>query len=1007
MLTTCKLTGNPASISAYHTKEENYYFSQASGVEALSEPDQARSHVRIHGKLAGQLGLTPGGEISQQAFTNLLSGKDAAGNKVCREHKVMGIDLVFSAPKSVSVAGLVTERDSRIIEAHDQAVLETMREIEVQHAAAHPRPDASVKTGNLAYVTARDGYNREHDPHLHTHVVVMNLTAMEGKVMALDGREIMARDFNKMWGALYRAKLAAKLNELGYSVSYTKKGELRLDAVSLEVEREFSRRGAQIAAAQANGARHMDAWRKTRKAKNPNIVKADVSRDWQSRVARHREKTVDENRRDTVLAREQWCKEAQWSVEAKQELGGERGKTEIERWQAAARRATERTACASQEAMITEYLAEVGRAETWEPITYVEAARLLQDQVLVGNILATDDGRYTTWEMARADRECVKGREERVTVAVQADAASFQVAEYSRTALAAGRRGLSPLQAGVAAGILSADRATVVVQGDAGSGKTTMLRAVNELGKGAGWEIVGVAVQGVAARKLEDESGIKSTTLAAYMAQEQAQANSGKRGERLVVIDEASMLPSRGLADLLRNAAEHNDKVVLVGDSNQIQSIGAGKPFERLVEAAEQSGQLLSLTENYRQRNAMLRDAVDLAREGRMRESLDVLDSAGKVKEIPDALLRRDAIVELYDRDTLILTGSIKNRDKLNEMIRAELIKRGDLAADTSRSYRLCWQDEDGVQRRVERELAVGERVVFLRNEYKEYDVRNGDVGTITQTGEKSLGVRLEDGREVELDLAHYGALDYGYSLTTYKSQGQTYNKVVVEADTTIPYLQDQRNSYVQITRARDDVRIFTDDKEQLHDVSGVLSVKQDTHGIDVSLGHVEHMELRVREKLLAQRAGLEAYAKIVQAEAAAQKDAEAEVRIHNDAYLAQVAGIEIRHAGRLEQMKEVEDMLKSRKDLSEGEKHRVAEYLNSKEGAAVLRTYKAFPEFAIALGLAGSGTRDFESATKGLETHEKRSLERFIEGRQQQEKSRGLDNGPRRDADRGLDFSR
>ena len=80
MLTSCKLKGNPAAISAYHTKEENYYFSQASGPDVPSQPDPARSHVRIHGKLAAQLGLTPGGEISQQAFTNILSGKDAAGN---------------------------------------------------------------------------------------------------------------------------------------------------------------------------------------------------------------------------------------------------------------------------------------------------------------------------------------------------------------------------------------------------------------------------------------------------------------------------------------------------------------------------------------------------------------------------------------------------------------------------------------------------------------------------------------------------------------------------------------------------------------------------------------------------------------------------------------------------------------------------------------------------------------------------------------------------------------
>ncbi len=1009
MITSCKLTGNPASISAYHTKEENYYFSQTSGPDVPSQPDPARSHVRIHGKLAAQLGLTPGGEISQQAFTNILSGKDAAGNKVCREHKVMGIDLTFSAHKSVSVAALVTLRDQRIIAAHDQAVLETMREIEARHAAAQPKPGMCVPTGNLAYVTARDGYSRDHDPHLHTHVVIMNLTDLGGKIMALDGRQIMARDFNKMWGAIYKTKLGAKLKELGYAVSYTKKGDLRLDAVSLEVEREFSRRHAQIAAAKANGARDMDAWRKTRKAKNPNVAKAEVSQDWQSRVAMHRAKTPEENRRDTVLAREQWFREAQWSVEAKQELAGERGKTEIERWQVAARRATDRTACASQEAMITEYLTEVGRAEAWAPITYVEAARLLQDQVRAGTILATDDGRYTTWEMARADRECVKGREARVSLALQTEVASSQVAEYSRAAQAAGRRALSRLQSGAAAGILSADRATVVVQGDAGSGKTTMLRAVNEIGKGSDWEVVGLAIQGIAARKLEEESGIKSITLAAYLAQEQSQTQAEKRGGRLVVVDEASMLHSRGLADLLRNAAEHDDKVVLVGDRNQIQSIGAGKPFERLVEAAEQSGQLLSLTENYRQRNAMLRDAVELAREGRMRESLDVLDSAGKVEEISDALLRREAIVRLYEENTLILTGSIKSRDKLNEMIRAKLFQRGALASDTSRCYRLCWEDEDGVKRRVDRELAVGERVVFLRNEYKDYDVRNGDVGTVTKAAENTLGVRLEDGRELNLDLSRYGALDYGYSLTTYKSQGQTYDKVVVEADTTIPYLQDQRNSYVQITRARDDIRIFTDDKEQLHDVAGVLSVKQDTHDMDVSLTLAAEMERHVREQALAARAELEAKAKILQAEAAAQRDAETEVHIHNKAYLAEVADSAISNvleSGRLKQMKHVENELKARRDLSAGEKHRVAEYLNRKEGVAILQAYTGFPDRAIALGLVGSGTRDFEAATKGMKIYEKNDLQHFIESQQGHGKDRGQEKGRGHD-DEGRGFER
>src|ERR1019366_7364775 len=223
------------------------------------------------------------------------------------EHKVIGIDLTFSAPKSVSIAGLLTDRDPAIVAAHDRAVLETMREIERQCAAARPfinGEQPTIKTGNMAYVTVRDGFNREHDPHLHTHVVVMNLSAYGDKVMALDGRQILRHDFNKMWGAMYRAKLAANLKEAGYSVSYTKKGELRLDSVSLEVEREFSKRRAEIVAAKKQGIRDAAAWRKTRKEKDPKVGRGGVLEDWQARLAQYQSKTASQNRADSQAERE-------------------------------------------------------------------------------------------------------------------------------------------------------------------------------------------------------------------------------------------------------------------------------------------------------------------------------------------------------------------------------------------------------------------------------------------------------------------------------------------------------------------------------------------------------------------------------------------------------------------------------------------------------------------------------------------------------------------------------
>ncbi len=844
MLTSCKLTGLAETISAYHMSEENYYFAQANGVEGLGGEESAAPHVRVYGGLCKKLGFKVGETISEEAFTNLLSGKNKVGAAVTREHKVHGIDLTFSAPKSVSVAALLTVRDPRLLEAHDLAVLETMREIELHCAGTKPTRDTAVKTGNLAYVTARDGFNRDHEPHLHTHVVVMNMTAHAGKVLAVDGKQIMTRDFNKMWGAMYRAKLAAHLKERGYSISYTKKGEMRLDAVSLELEQEFSGRRAAIVAAKERGTRDVDAWRGTRKQKDPSVEKGDVLASWQARAARYTQKSIQENRQDAQLARESWVREAKWSYEARQEASGVRAETEAARWQLAARRATERSACVSAAAVITEYLAERGRAEIWEEITYAQAERLLADQVAAGRLLRTDDGRFTTWEMARADRECLAGANATTTVALPAEACHRTLAEYCDAQAKEGRRRMSERQEAVAAAILESKQAVVVVQGDAGSGKTTMLSVVREAAARTGWEVAGLAVQGVAARKLEDESGIRTSTLASYLAAARSQASAAPHPQ-LVVVDEASMLDSRGLADLLRLTESRGDKIVLVGDRNQLQSVGAGKPFERLAEAAEQSGQLLSLSENFRQRNLDLRKAVDLARAGDMRESLELLAETGRVCEIADAMIRRRAIAKLYSVDTLILTGSRAGRDALNKEIRSRLKAKGALTGASV--LELSWRDEDGLRHVVERELSVGERVVFLENEYDRYDVRNGEIGVVADLDGTAARVQLEDGRELSIDLRAYNALDYAYCLTTYKSQGQTYSRVVVDADTSVPQLQDQRNCYVQITRARDDIRIFSDDKDALLDQASILSDKRDTMELASSLLHAASMEARVQ----------------------------------------------------------------------------------------------------------------------------------------------------------------
>lgn len=950
MIMSRKLTGNPGDISDYHVREENYYFSQGEHGEIVGiDGSKGVSPVSIHGALCPELGLVDGQRITEDEFTNILSGNTASGEKATKKHKVHGIDLTFAAPKTVSIAGLVTDKDPRVTEAHDRAVNETMREIEQFSAGTQPSAGVHVKTGNLIWASVRDGFNREHDPHLHTHVILMNMTKHGNKIMALDGRAIMARDFNKVWGAVYRNRLAASLKEAGYGITYTKKGEWRLDSVSRELEVTFSQRRQQILKQKESGKSDLEAWNISRKEKNPLISKEAILKSWEETVKSVKVRDAEFNRNEAITSRQKWFQDAKWAVEAKQELAGERVGNEAGMWQLAARRATERTACPTRHGLIIEYLTEFARGEAWERMSYAEAENRLANQVKEGNIIQLEHDRLTTWEMMRVEREYMREVQKTETLKMAENAVSGALDKYAAEQERAGRRVLSGPQRAVSEKILSSGESLVVLQGDAGSGKTTLLRAINEVAGKEGWKIFGVSVQGVAARKLEEESGIQSSTLSSYLVQ--------KRGEsgapRLVVVDEASMLDSRSMARLIEEGGKHGDKILLVGDRNQLESVGAGRPFERLVEEADSKGTLLSLTENFRQRDEKLREAVEMAKKGEMRGSLDILDGQAKIGELSKTEDRRQTVAELYNEETLIITGTTGARDHLNELIRARLVKEGHLSEKGAIDFEFAKADEDGVWHKSYRTIATGEKITFLQNEYKELDVRNGERGTVFGVEKDGLRVKLEDQREIRVNTNNYKAIDYGYAMTTYKAQGQTYDRVVVEADTSVPQVQDMRNTYVQITRARDDIQIYTDDKEELKDLAGIGSLKRDTLATQVTWEEAQRREEMVRQAVLGRGTAILERPTVrfsLQDASVLRRQGSGDGR---DVLVARVATTETR--------------LNDRQDLVREEKEGVVRFLADPAARRVWDSQTLDADGRIAAAQVIGGGKSFEEATKGL----------------------------------------
>ena len=946
MLNAMILKGSTDNLAAYHCRNENYYFKQAGSAETefynvageFPKRDAPLSYVTIHGQLSESLGYKNGQAITEDNLLSLLNGQNKAGEKITKTKKVKGIDLTFSAPKSVSVAGLGLDKNPEIIKAHDEAVLEVMAEVEKYFSVARPTAYTQWKTGKMVYATVKDGYSREHDPHLHTHCVLMNITQWQNKFMGIWTRKILQKDFNKMFGAIYRSKLAEKLMAQGYDINYIKNGEWRLSKVSREMEWEFSKRREQILREKAKGALDMDAWHKTRKEKTPGVNKDEITKDWQERISKYKTNEA-ENKIKAKEERQEWSKEAQFNIEAEQERAGLRVKNDdTSMWERAIRRATERTALASEADLIHEYMKEVMRTENWEPSAYKATLRSLENQFDQGKIIRVKEkgkkwvSRYTSLELIAAEKEYMnfagvdsKGVDSKTDYSIPAKEAESYVNDLNRESKAKGGRVMSKIQSQAVVDLLSTTRMISVVQGDAGAGKTSSLKAVADHYKNEkGFEVLGLAVQGVTAKKLADEAQIKALTLKSYLGRQRDDRKNG----RVIIFDEASMLDSRSAAKLFRNAKENGDKIILVGDVNQLESISAGRVFYRYVDYYQRMNKmtkevkLIQMNENYRQRDEVLREAVDAAKDGNMKRSLDILAEHGHITEIADKQHRRAQIAHLYSKDTLIIAGTKAAKKEINKEIRRKLKAKGELMDEIK--YKILKSDADGIETEAEIRLAKGDIISFTRNDYKKYDIRNGEKAEVLENSERNIKVMTEDKRILDINMNEYKNIEYGYALTTYKSQGQTYNKVIIESDTAVPVLSDMRNQYVNITRARDSVKIFTDDIEDLKELAEVKTYARDTIEMDQDKPIVRKEKTTEKKK---------------------------EYEINNPFLMEQVKSLQDITEKYKNTQKELTEAIYTIK-ISDNEKEEIKNVLNGKDGVKLIANYRGNTDTVIYTGL-------------------------------------------------------
>ena len=767
------------SIGASAAQGASYY--EHDGYYAKDDPKH-KSASAWAGKGAAELGLD--GEVDADVFRAVLEGKvpDGSGRQLGRQGKDgeivhrPGRDLTFSAPKSVSIAGLIGG-DERIVDAHDRAVKATLAWVE-RNAAETRVQDRETKRmvrargQEIVAATFRHDTSRNLDPQLHTHAVLANMVrGGDGKWRTMANEGLYERQ--KLIGMLYRNELARNLAELGYGIEKTHPdGRFEIAGVSREVVEAFSTRRAEIEAAMEErglGATAENPRIAERAALMTRAAKRDVDRGelrgvWEKQAA---DLGFDAN----ALAAEAWSKIAAPGMRGR-EAAPEPGTAVVAGQDAPGMDTPSGEAPAPDRGPAAEAVA-------WAMEHLSEREAVFARADLFAAALARAPGRVT---MAEAEREVAAlekaGALHAVSLRAEKDAlATDRTVGEERETIALMRsgegQGRAPMRSWAVQGrlhrgpltagqrdavklILSAKDRVVGVQGYAGTGKTTMLDRVRTLAEKKDWRMMGLAPSASAVKTLASEAGIESETLQRFLARNTgvAEGRLTKKGQRemeaafartILVVDEGSLASTVQARDLLRIANTLRiPRVVLVGDAKQLDAVDAGKPFAQLQAAGMKTA---VMDEIMRQRDPALKEAVEASLKGDIERAFEKLGSnVAQVKpdNIAGAVAARWLALSPEAREnTGVMAPSHELRLAINGHIRERLVREGRIHGPAMFSERLVSKGYTNAVKALAGNYAPGDVVAFHRP-YKRLGVEKGDELRVVSVDHEARSVRLE-----------------------------------------------------------------------------------------------------------------------------------------------------------------------------------------------------------------------------------------------------------------------
>ncbi len=364
----------------------------------------------------------------------------------------------------------------------------------------------------------------------------------------------------------------------------------------------------------------------------------------------------------------------------------------------------------------------------------------------------------------------------------------------------------------------------LVITGGPGTGKTTTINTIIKYFELEGMDMFLAAPTGRAAKRMSETTGYEARTIHRMLeVNGGVEGNAGfDRNEQnpletdLIIIDEMSMVDISLMCALLK-AVVAGTRLILVGDVNQLPSVGPGSVLKDIIDS--QVFHVVRLTKIFRQASQS-----------------DIVVNAHKINRgepvVLDNKSRDFFFLKRYEADVIISVVIQLIRQKLPKYVDAQPydiqvltpMRKGLLGVErlnTILQQYLNPPDRNKAEKEYGQGLfREGDKVMQIRNNYQlEWEVRskygipvdrgmgvfNGDMGVIRciETFSETMTVEFDEGRMVEYSFKQLEELELAYAITIHKSQGSEYPAVVIPLLSGPRLLMNRNLLYTAVTRAR------------------------------------------------------------------------------------------------------------------------------------------------------------------------------------------------------------